>query len=102
MASDRSPLWRRVFDDVERRVGRPLEAATTSTEFQSAALKLRQAKRVVATPVQSLTGLGLRLVGLPSPAEVRNLKRQLGEVQREVLAMRREKAQAERDEQAQQ
>jgi DNA transposition AAA+ family ATPase len=94
-----SPLWRRVFDDVERRVGRPLAAATSSSDFHEAALKLRRLRRAVVRPVHSAAGLGLHLVGLPSHSEVRELRRELSEVQREMSAMRRERIQAERDQQ---
>ena len=100
MASGGSPLWRRVFDDVERRVGRPLTSVTSSEEFHSAALKLRRARQAVSVPVQGVAGLGLHLAGLPSPKEVRELRRQLGEVQREISALRRDQVQAEREQDA--
>ena len=100
MASAGSPLWRRVFNDVERLVGRPLTSVTSSEEFHSAALKLRTARRAVSVPVQAVAGLGLHLAGLPSPNEVRELRRQLGDVQREVSALRRDQVQAERDQDA--
>lgn len=97
MAGPESPLWKRVFDDVERRVGGPLAAATSSTEFQSAAMKLRKARSAVVAPIRSVAGFGLHAVGLPSHQEVRQLRRELNEVQREMLAIRREEVQAERD-----
>ena len=96
-ASGKSPLWRRVFDDVERAIGRPLTAVTSSTELHAAALRVRRAGGVVSRPVQSIAGLGLHVAGLPSPAEVRELRRQLAEVQREVSAIRREQVQSERE-----
>jgi hypothetical protein len=97
VAAGDSPVWRRAFDGVERRVGRPLESATSSSDFQSVALKLGRAKRAISRPVQSVAGLGLRIAGLPSHAEIRDLRRQLGDVQREVSALRREVVQAERE-----
>ena len=99
MAAANSPLWRRVFDDVERRVGGPLTAATSSPDFQSAALKLGRAKRAVVKPVQSVAGFGLHLIGLPSHSTVRDLRRELSEVQREVSALRRAQVQEKRDQQ---
>jgi hypothetical protein len=99
VAATDSPLWRRAFNDVERRVGRPLASATSSPEFQSATLKLRRARRAVAKPVHSVAGFGLHLAGLPSNSEVRELRRELSEVQREISAMRRGQVQAERDQQ---
>ena len=92
MAAD-SPLWRRAFDDVERRVGGPLAAVTGSAEFRSAAIRLRETKNVVARPVQAVASFGLHLAGLPSNREVRELRRELHEVQRELSAIQREKLQ---------
>ncbi len=97
MAASKSPLWKRVFDDVERRVGGPLASVTSSTEFQSTAMKVRRVRRAVVSPVQAVAGFGLHLVGLPSNSEVRDLRRELHDVQREMLAIRREEAQTERD-----
>ena len=97
MATSKSPLWKRMFDDVERRVGGPLASATSSAEFQSAAMRLRKARRAVVSPVQSVAGFGLHIVGLSSKQEVRDLRRELNEMQREMLAIRRAEAQAERD-----
>ena len=52
---------------------------------------LRRAKRAVDRAGRAVSASwGLHLVGLPSRADVRDLKRQLGEVQREMLALRRE------------
>lgn len=92
----KSPLWRRAFDDVERRVGRPLALVTSSEELHATATRIRRVTKAVSRPVQGVTGLGLHLAGLPSPAEVRELRRQLAEVQREVSAIRREELQSER------
>lgn len=100
MAGKDSPLWRKVFDDVERRVGGPLESVTGSPDFHVAALRLGRAKRAVVAPVQSVVGFGLHLVGLPSHAEVRTLRRDLTDVQRELSAMRRAQLEAEREVQA--
>ncbi len=92
-----SPLWRRAFDDVERRVGKPLASVTSSTEFHSTAQRIRRAGGLVTRPVQSVAGFGLHLVGLPSPSEVRELRTQLAEVQRELSAIRREQVQTKRE-----
>lgn len=93
------PLWRRVFDDVETRVGGPLAAATSSSDFQAATLKLRHVRRAIVRPVQSVANFGLHLAGLPSNSEVKRLRRELNEVQRELLAIRRGEAKAARDQQ---
>lgn len=95
-----SPLWRRAFDGVERRVGQPLASATSSSDFQSAVVKVQRLRRTAVKPVHAVAGMALHLVGLPSNTEVRHLRRELNEVQREVSALRRDRAQAERDGQA--
>lgn len=100
MTSTDTPLWRRAFDGVERRVGQPLASATSSSDFQSAVLKVRRLRQAAAKPVHSVAGFGLHLVGLPSHSEVRELRRELNEVQREMSALRRNRARAERDGQA--
>jgi hypothetical protein len=94
-----TPAWRRAFNGVERRVGPQLAAVTNSSDFQIAAQTLRRARRAIARPVDGLASRGLHLVGLPSHADVRDLRRQLGEIQREMLALRRDLLRAERDRQ---
>lgn len=91
-----SPLWRRVFDDVEHRVGGPLASVTSSADFRAATIRIRDARRMVVKPVQAVASFGLHMVGLPSHSEVRRLRGELHEVQRELLAMRREKLELER------
>ena len=97
MASARSPVWRRAFDGVEHRVGPRLAATTSSPDFQVATQLLRRATRTVAAPVVGLTSWGLHLAGLPTHGDVRQLKRQLGEVQRDMLALRRSLQAGEND-----
>jgi hypothetical protein len=94
-----TPAWRRAFDGVERRVGPQLAAVTNSSDFHTATQMLRRARRAIAGPVDSLASWGLHLVGLPSHADVRELRRQLGEIQREILALRRDLVGAKRDKQ---
>ena len=92
-----SPLWRKAFDGVERRIGAPLENATSSADFQVFSLKVGRVRKAVIAPVEVVVGFGLHLVGIPSHAEVRVLRRDLIKVQRELLAMRREQAVTERE-----
>ena len=90
VAATESPAWRRAFDGVERRVTPSVRAATSSPDFQVAAQRLGRAKGAVTAPVGGLVSWGLHLVGMPSRADVRQLERQLGDVQREMVALRRE------------
>lgn len=92
-----SPLWRKAFDGVERRVSPRIAATTSSPDFQVATQFLRRASRVVTAPVGGLISRGLHVAGLPTHGDVRELKRQLGDVQREVLALRRSQQSGERE-----
>ena len=89
MAPDSSPAWRRAFDGVEKRVSPRLAATTSSPDFQVLTQTLRRATQVVSGPVGSLIARGLHVAGLPTHGDVRQLRRQLGEVQRDMLALRR-------------
>jgi hypothetical protein len=92
-----SPTWRQAFNSVERRVSPPIRSVTSSSDFQVVASKLDQARRAVVRPIGSLASWGLHLAGLPSHADVRALKRQLSEVQRELLTLRRDLNENESD-----
>ena len=84
-----SPIWRKAFDGVERRVSPRIASTTSSPDFQVATQLLRRATHVVTAPIGGLISRGLHVAGLPTHGDVRELKRQLGDVQREVLALRR-------------
>jgi len=88
MASPAPPAWRRAFDLVERRVSPALNAATRSPEVQVAVQFVELTRRSVAGGVRGAASWGLHLGGLPSHSDVLDLRRQLGEVQRELLAIR--------------
>jgi hypothetical protein len=99
MAAD-SPVWRRAFNSVERRVSRPLGSTTGSTNFQVAARKVHSATQAIVRPIEDVATWGLHLAGLPSRSEVRDLRRQVGQMQREMMAMRRELTDGGSDQQA--
>lgn len=91
-----TPLWRRAFDGVERRVGKPLASTTSSADFQSTVLRLGRLRKSIVKPVHAVADRGLHLIGLPSNSEVRELRRELNEVQREMSALRRQELHAKR------
>ena len=97
MAPANSPAWRRAFDGVEGRVTPRLAATTSSPDFQILVHSLRQATKLVSSPVGSLAAWGLHVAGLPTHGDVRQLRRQLGEVQRDMSALRRSLEAAEND-----
>jgi hypothetical protein len=92
-----SPTWRQAFNSIERRVSPPIRSVTSSPDFQFAAQRLNQARQALVRPIGRLASWGMHVAGLPSHADVRGLKRQLGELQREVLTLRRELLEGERD-----
>ena len=99
MSPRASPGWRKAFDGVERLLGEPLESATNSPDVQSALVTAGQLRRVVTSPVGRLVSWGVHLVGLPSHADILDLRRQLNEVQREVATLHRELANTQRERQ---
>ena len=91
-----SPAWRSLRR--RRAAGGPAaRSLTSSSDFQVAVQRLQTRERVVTAPVDGLASWGLHVAGLPSHADVRRLRRQLAEVQRELLALRRELAERERE-----
>jgi hypothetical protein len=70
--------------------------ATNSTDFQRAAVAVRSLQRTVLGPVDRLVSWGLHQAGLPSHADMRAMRRQIGDLQRDLSALRRELANAER------
>lgn len=92
-----SPTWRQAFNSVERRVSPPITSVTSSPDFQFVAQRVDHARRALIRPIGTLASWGLHLAGLPSQADVRGLKRQVGELQREVLSLRRDLLESERD-----
>ena len=87
-----SPAWRRAFDGVEKRIAPPLTAVTSSPDLQVVMQKLGAAKRAVTAPVGGVASWGLHLVGLSTRQDVRELRRQLGDVERDLLSLRRDLA----------
>ena len=97
MPPSESPTWRKVFDGVEKRIAPPLTAVTSSPDVHMVVQKLHAAKGAISAPIGHATSWGLHLVGLPSRHDVRNLTKQLGEVQRDLLSLRRDLADDDRD-----
>lgn len=90
-----SPAWRRAFDLVERRIAPPLQSVTGSPDLQITVDKLRGARQAVARPVDRVVSWGLHIAGLPSHADLRGLRNQVIQLQREVLSLRREMIESE-------
>jgi len=61
-----TPGWRKGFNEVERRVGRPLESATNAEPVLHALVQIGRLQRAIARPVDQAASWALHLAGLPS------------------------------------
>lgn len=92
MAPRDAPAWRRGFDEVERRIGEPLESATNAAPVLEALIRLGRLQRAITGPADQLASHALHLIGLPSGRDVRGLRHQIAALQREVSSLSRQLA----------
>lgn len=78
------PLWRRAFDKVERAAGSRLEQAVQSPRFADAASVVTQLERRVQGLVEQRTRRVWHAVNLPAGSDVRRLREQLVDVDRQL------------------
>jgi hypothetical protein len=83
MSSGR-PLWRLVFDHVERTVAGPLEAIVRSDAFFDAVTISTRTRRETAAQVERLSRRGLHLLNLPAGSDMRRLGEQVTRLDRHV------------------
>jgi hypothetical protein len=86
-----APVWRGVFDRVERAVGAPLEQAVASSHFGTAVSLWVNANRTVDRAVRQridaqLAGV-LHLLNIPTRGDVQRLSRQMATLTAEVRAL---------------
>jgi polyhydroxyalkanoate synthesis regulator phasin len=78
------PLWRKAFDEVDRRVAGPVEKGAHSDLFGDlVALQWKLARRA-QREVERRTRRLLHAVNLPTATDVRRLSEQVASLQREV------------------
>jgi len=78
------PLWRKAFDEVDRRVSGPVEAGAHSDLFGDlVTLNVRLARRA-QREVERRSRRLLHLANLPTATDVRRLSEQVASLQREV------------------
>ena len=88
--SNSTPLWRRVYDTVEKPVGDGLAAGARSAAFGDiAALAVRVPRRLQGE-VERRTRHLLHLANLPTATDVRRLTEHVVSLQREIRALARE------------
>jgi hypothetical protein len=85
-----SSLPRKAFDAVERPVSGAAESLLETDAFMDALAVTWKLQRRALRGVESTTARGMRLLGVPSRADVTELVNQIGGLQREVRELRRE------------
>ena len=78
------PLWRKAFDEVDKRVSRPVEAGAHSDLFGDlVTLQIKLARRA-QREVERRTRRVLHAANLPTATDVRRLSEQVASLQREL------------------
>ena len=80
-------LWRKVFDAVERPVGRRLQDGVHREDFYDALTVVKRAQRGVGRRVEGVTTTVLHLLNIPARRDVRRASAQLTRIEREVRAL---------------
>jgi pyridoxal biosynthesis lyase PdxS len=87
---DLTRLPRRTFDAVERPVASASESLMRKDAFMDALALAWKVRRSALRRVERGAAAGMRVVGVPSRADVVELVNQIGSLQREVRELRRE------------
>ena len=103
----RLPLWRQVYDRIERAVAPRLEAGVRTGMFASTLATATKARAELNRRGSQLTGRlgrvsagGLHLVNLPAADDVTRLRVEIRDLDRRVRDLTRQLDQAEREERA--
>ena len=78
------PLWRKAFDEVDRRVSGPVEAGAHSDLFNDLVTVQIKLARRAQREVEKRTRRVLHAVNLPTATDVRLLSEQVASVQRQL------------------
>jgi hypothetical protein len=87
---DISSLPRKAFDAVERPVSDAAESLLETDSFMDALAAGWKLQRRTLRRIERGTAAGMRLLGVPSRADLTELVNQIGGLQREVRELRRE------------
>ena len=87
MSSRKRPWWR-AFDNIERRVGKPLEGAAASTRYVDLMVRGRRVQRAIGGTFVRVAGgaagKALHAANMPTLGDVRRLSRQIAVLTSEV------------------
>jgi hypothetical protein len=78
------PLWRRLFDAVDRRVAGPVEAGARSDAFGDLVTVSWRLTRRLQREAERRTRRLLHLMNLPTASDVRRLSEQVSALQRQL------------------
>jgi polyhydroxyalkanoate synthesis regulator phasin len=78
------PLWRRAFDEVDRRVAGPVETGAHSDLFNDLVTLQWKLARRAQREVERRTRRVLHAVNLPTATDVRRLSEQVASLQRQL------------------
>jgi hypothetical protein len=79
-----TPGWRRAFDAVERTVSPRVESLVHSDEFAQTTALIARTRRLAGRRVNAVTTSVWHMMNLPASTDVQRLRRQVGELDREV------------------
>jgi len=88
------PGWRRAFNAVEGNLSPRIEALVHSDEFTQMSAVIARTRRLTGKRVNAIAASVWHLLNLPASTDVQRLRRQVGELDREV---RRLSLQLDRD-----
>jgi hypothetical protein len=89
-----TPSWRRAFKAVERNVSPRVESLVHSDEFAQMTALVARTRRLAGKRMNAMVASVWHLMTLPASTDVQRLRRQVGELDREV---RRLSLQLDRD-----
>jgi hypothetical protein len=81
--------WRQIYNQWEKAVAPTLEQLTASDAFRDVVAVGMQVSKAVMTETEKASRQWLHLWNLPAAGDVRNLRRQISQLDHEVQALRR-------------
>lgn len=84
-----APRWRQLFDSWERAVAPALEELTASSEFRQFVAASTKRNAAARRLLENGSRRWLHAANIPAATDIRKLRRQIRELEKEVAALRR-------------
>lgn len=84
-----SPAWRQMFDSWEKAVSPGLQDLTASSGFRDVVAMSAKVNASVSGEVERASRRWLHLWNIPAASDIRNLRRQISSLEREVRSVKR-------------